>query len=260
MRIGNKVFSEGTHIMGILNVTPDSFYFKSRVTKDDILKRAEKMIKEGAAILDIGAQSTRPGHIPVGPEEELNRLMEPLCLIRKEFDIPLSVDTYNSEVAMEALKAGADMINDIWGLQKDEKMAEVIAKYDAAVCIMHNQNGTEYKDIFKDIEQFFQSSLALCKQYGISDDKICLDGGIGFGKTKEQNFEVLYGYDKFLKLGFPLLLGTSRKSLFGGSVEDRLEPTLETTRLAAKMGVLFVRVHDVKENLHAIRETLCKSA
>lgn len=252
MKIGSKVFESGTHLMGILNVTPDSFFSGSRVTSDSILKRAEEMVKEGVEIFDVGAQSTRPGHIPVSPEEEMRRLSEPLQLLRQNFDIPISVDTYFASVAEFALQRGADLINDIWGLQYDEKMASTIAKYDGAVCIMHNQNGTEYGDFWGDIEVFLKKSLDLALKAGISPDKICLDGGIGFGKTKEQNWELLKSYNRLDSLGYPLLLGVSRKSMFGGLPEERLAPTVEATVLATKMGVRFVRVHDIKENREGI--------
>ena len=252
MKIGNRTFGGGTHVMGILNLTPDSFYAESRVSERDILSRAERMIEEGAEILDVGAQSTRPGHIPVSPEEEISRLA-PIKQLRSHFDVPISVDTYYASVAEFALSEGADLVNDVWGLQYDEKMAETIARHRAAVCIMHNQIGTEYADFWGDIEAFLQKSFAIAAQAGIDPDRICLDGGIGFGKTREQNFELLNGYERLSLLGYPLLLGVSRKSMFGGKAEDRLAPTLKATELAVKKGILFVRVHDVKENREAIR-------
>lgn len=251
MKIGNRIFDGGTHVMGILNLTPDSFYAGSRVSEKDILLKAERMIEEGAELLDVGAQSTRPGHVPVSPEEEISRLA-PIRQLRSHFEIPISVDTYFSSVAEFALSEGADLVNDVWGLQYDEKMAEVIARHRAAVCIMHNQNGTDYFDFWGEIKAFLQKSLLIAKRAGISPDRICLDGGIGFGKTGEQNFELLNGYERLSSLGYPLLLGVSRKSMFGGAVEDRLAPTLKATELATKKGILFVRVHDVKENKEAI--------
>lgn len=254
MKIGNREYIDGTHIMGILNITPDSFFPGSRVTEDSILRRAEQMLEEGADVLDLGAQSTRPGHVPVSAEEEIARMERPLRALRKRFDAPISVDTYYASVAEMALSEGADLVNDVWGLQYDARMAAVAAKYRAAVCIMHNQSGTEYRDLWRDIEDFFRRSLSLAEKAGIDRDKILLDGGIGFGKTKEQNWEVVNGYERLKGLGYPVLLGTSRKSLFGGNVEDRLLPTLETTKLAVKKGILFVRVHDVKENLAAIKQ------
>lgn len=256
MKIDNKVFKDDTFVMAIINLTPDSFYEGSRATKDDLLERVQKAIDDGASVIDIGGQSTRPGHIPVSQEEEWLRLSEPINLIKSRFDIPLSVDTYYPYVAELALKNGADLINDIWGLQweNNSKMADIIAKYDASVCIMQNQNKiSDDGHLWSDMFDFFDKSLSLAKNAGIDRDKILLDGGIGFGKTKEQNHIVVDNYEKLFRYGLPLLLGTSRKSMFGGEVKDRLLPTLETTKKAVRKHVLFVRVHDVKENCETIR-------
>lgn len=253
MIIKNKEFQSGTHVMAIINLTPDSFFADSRTTEKDVLTRIEKAIINGAEIIDIGAQSTRPGHIPVSDKEEIQRLA-PLSLIRKTFpDIPISIDTYYSEVASFALNEGADLINDIWGLQYDNgEMAKVIAKFDAACCLMHNSNTGLYNDFYQDILSFLQKSVAIALDAGIDKNKICLDGGIGFGKNKEENWELLNNYDKLNVLGYPLLLGTSRKRMFGGEPQDRLQPTLDSTLLACKKNILFVRVHDVKENKEVI--------
>lgn len=253
MRIGGRVFENYTFVMAIINLTPDSFYTGSRATEDDVLFAAERAVKEGAAVLDIGAQSTRPGYTEVTAEEEIKRFSSSLYKIKKEFGVPVSVDTYFSESARAALELGADMINDIWGLSHDKDMAETIARYGASACIMHNSATPLAGDIFPQIEKFLKEQAELALNAGIEKDKICLDGGIGFAKNREQNFELLNGYERLSALGYPLLLGTSRKSMFGGRVEDRLAPTLESTRLAAKKGVLFVRVHDVKENAEAIK-------
>ncbi|MDE6472112.1 MAG: dihydropteroate synthase [Clostridia bacterium] len=255
MKIGNRIFDSGTHIMAIINLTPDSFFDKSRTAVEELLPRVSKAIDDGAEVIDIGGQSTRPNHTPIGAEEEWQRLARPIELIKSNFDIPLSVDTYYPYVAEKALQNGADMINDIWGLQYENngEMARVIAKYNASVCIMQNQNGISPDErLWEDMYVFLQKSLDIAKQAGIDNDKIILDGGIGFGKTKEQNFTVVNGYSNLYKFGYPLLLGTSRKSMFGGDVADRLAPTLETTRQAVRQDVLFVRVHDVKENMQAI--------
>lgn len=254
MKIANRVFENYTFVWAIINLTPDSFWSASRSDEYTVLKAAERAVKEGAAVLDLGAQSTRPGYSEVSAEEELSRLIKPLNLIKQNFDIPVSVDTYFSKVASAALECGADIINDIWGLTHDKDMAEVIAKHNASVCIMHNSETPIEGDIFPPIESFLKNSVGVALSAGIDRDKICLDGGIGFAKTKEQNFELLNGYSRLNKLGYPLLLGASRKSMFGGSVDDRLEPTLESTRLAAREKILFVRVHDVKENVQAIKE------
>lgn len=257
MKIGNRIFKDDTFVMAIINLTPDSFYEGSRATKDDLLKRVQNAVKDGASVIDIGGQSTRPGHTPVSQEEEWKRLDEPINLIKNNFDVPLSVDTYYPYVAELALKNGADLINDIWGLQweNNTKMADIIAKYDASVCIMQNQNKiSDDNDLWTDMYKFFDKSLSLADKAGIDRDKILLDGGIGFGKTKEQNHIVVDNYEKLHRYGLPLLLGTSRKSMFGGEVKDRLLPTLETTRKAVHKNVLFVRVHDVKENCLTIRQ------
>lgn len=260
MKIGNKTFDSGTHIMAIVNLTPDSFFEQSRINKEcDLLKRVGDALRDGAEVIDIGGQSTRPGHIPVSQEDEWKRISSAIRLIKDNFDVPLSVDTYYPYVAQRALENGADMINDIWGLQwqedRDRSMAKIIAKCGASVCIMQNQNRiSQESELWYDIFSFLQKSLEIAQESGISEDKIILDGGIGFGKTKEQNFTVVNDYDKLLRFGLPLLLGTSRKSMFGGDVKDRLEPTLATTRLAVKQGILFVRVHDIKENFEVIKQ------
>lgn len=254
MKIGNRVFENYTFIMGIINLTPDSFYSASRKSEYDILSTAERMIEEGAHVLDLGAQSTRPNYTEVPAEEEIRRLERPLKLLKSRFDIPVSVDTYFSKCAYFALDAGADMINDIRGLRHDENMAETIAKFNASVCIMHNAKQILTGDIFPHIESFLSESVKIALKNGIEKDKILLDGGIGFAKNREQNFQLLNGYSKLGELGYPLLLGTSRKSMFGGTAEERLKPTLESTALAARQKVLFVRVHDIKENAEVIKK------
>ena len=228
MKIGDCVFDGSTYVMSIINLTPDSFYDKSRAT-DGFKSAVDKHISDGADILDIGAQSTRPGYVPV------------------------SVDTYWEKTARYALSHGADMINDVWGL-KDNGMAECIAEFDAAVCIMHNQTGTEYESILDDMDAYFERALNKAIKAGIDSGRICIDVGIGFGKTREQNFEVLDNLEHFHKFGYPMLLGTSRKSLYGGDISSRLVPTLETTAKAFMKGVRFVRVHDTYENKKVLEE------
>lgn len=254
MIVGGQSFENATFVMAIINLTPDSFWADSRATQDDILFRAERAIKEGAAILDLGAQSTRPNYTEVSADEEISRLEKPLAAIKREFNIPVSVDTYFSKCARTALDLGADMINDIWGLTHDRDMAETIAKAGAAVCIMHNAPQKLTGDIFPQIENFLNRSVQTALKAGINKDKICLDGGIGFAKDREQNRQLLNGYERLHSLGYPLLLGTSRKSMFGGEACDRLPATLESTRLAVRKKVLFVRVHDVAENVKVIEE------
>lgn len=254
MIIGNKSFENHTFVMAIINLTPDSFFAPSRKTERTVLKAVENAVKDGAAVIDIGAQSTRPGYFEVSADEEISRFVKPLRLIKRNFDIPVSVDTYFSKSARAALDSGADMINDVWGLSRDKDMAETIAGYGASVCIMHNAKEILSGDIFPQITSFLTDGVNRALAAGIDENKICLDGGIGFAKTAEQNFRLLENYEKLAVHGYPLLLGTSRKSMFGGRVEDRLPQTLQSTRLAAKKRVLFVRVHDVKENARAIEE------
>ena len=254
MKIGGRNFNGYTYIMAIVNLTPDSFYAASRSSCDDVLFAVERAVNEGASVIDIGAQSTRPGYTEISAEEEIKRLEKPLRMIRERFDILLSVDTYYSECAAAALEIGADMINDIWGLTHDKDMAETIAAHGASVCIMHNSPTPVADDLWRNILSFLKNSVDTALRAGIGKDRICLDGGIGFAKNREQNFELLNGYEKLSELGYPLLLGASRKSMFGGKPEDRLGATLDATRLAAKRGVLFVRVHDVAMNVAAIKE------
>ena len=247
--------STNTQIMGILNLTPDSFSDGgSYASVEQAVERALQMQSQGAYIIDVGGESTRPGHQQISEAEEISRVEPVIRALRAVSDVLISIDTYKPAVARAALAAGADMINDIWGLTHDSGMAELIAKHKASVCIMHNAQKTLEGDIWKQITAFLQKSVSLALDAGIGRNKICLDGGIGFAKTKEQNHELLNGYNRLAALGYPLLLGTSRKSMFGGNVEDRLLQTVESTRLAAKYGVTFVRVHDVKENFEAIRE------
>lgn len=254
MIVGGQSFKNHTYVMAIINLTPDSFWHESRATCDDVLFRVERAIKDGAAIIDLGAQSTRPSYTEVSADEEIRRLEKPLAAVKARFDIPVSVDTYFSKCARAACQLGADMINDVWGLTHDGDMAEVIASAGASVCIMHNAHTPLTGDIFPQINGFLKNSAAKALNAGVSADKICVDGGIGFAKDKERNWQLLNGYERLAEVGYPLLLGTSRKSMFGGNAEDRLPATLESTRLAVRKGVLFVRVHDVKENFEAIKE------
>lgn len=254
MKIRGVEFKNYTYVMAIINLTPDSFFAGSRAVVDDILFRVDKAIKDGAAVIDMGAQSTRPGYTEVSPDEEFARLEKPLEAVRARFDVPISIDTYFSAVAKNALLLGADMVNDVWGLTRDSVMADVIAAANASVCIMHNSKSPLVGDIFPQIKGFLSASAERALTAGIARDRICLDGGVGFAKDRVQNLELIENYSKLSDLGYPLLLGASRKSVFGGKVEDRLEATLASTRHAAKSGVLFVRVHDVKENYQAVKE------
>lgn len=262
MRVGTQEFDtkENTYIMGILNVTPDSFSDGGKIIGiDAALKRAEQMKGDGAAIIDVGGESTRPGFTPVSVEEEMNRILPVIEAIKANIDIPVSVDTYKSDVAEAAILAGADLINDIWGLKADPRMAEVIAKHQVACCLMHNRNNTEYSNFIQDVIGDLKESVYLAQKAGISEDKIILDPGVGFAKDYEQNLTVIRELEKVVELGYPILLGTSRKSVIGLTLDlpsdERVEGTLVTTVIATQKGCGFVRVHDVKENYRAIQMT-----
>lgn len=253
-------YGKRTYIMGILNVTPDSFSDGGDFNSvDKALKHAKEMVEEGADMIDIGGESTRPGHTYVDSEEEIRRVVPVIKALKKEISLPMSIDTYKADVAEEALKLGVEMVNDVWGLRRDENMANVVAKYDAEVCIMHNQDGTEYdKDIMESIKDFLNESIKMALDAGVKKEKIVLDPGIGlFGKTFEQNLEVLRRLGELRELGYPILLGTSRKSVIGNVLhlepKDRVEGTVATTVLGVRDGVDIVRVHDITENLRAAK-------
>ena len=262
MKIGNKIFepSEKTYIMGILNVTPDSFSDGGSYTNiDKAMEQAEKMIRQGADIIDVGGESTRPGHVQIGDEEEIKRVVPVIREIKKKFDIPVSIDTYKSAVAEAALEAGADLLNDIWGFRYDEKMAELAAKYDVPVCLMHNRDNQEYDDFMEDVKKDLQICLDIAEKYGVKKENIMLDPGVGFGKTYEQNLIVMNHLEEIVDMGYPVLLGTSRKSVIGLTldlpVDEREEGTLATSVLGAMKGCQFVRVHDVEKNVRALKMT-----
>lgn len=262
MIIGNKVFDteNEAYIMGILNVTPDSFSDGGKWNQlDRALKRTEEMIKEGAALIDIGGESTRPGFVTVSDQEEIERVAPVIEAVKKSFDIPVSLDTYKYEVAKAGIAAGADLINDIWGLKKDEKMAGLIADTNVACCLMHNRKDMDYTNFLDDVTIDMDEIMTIAKKAGISKDKIMLDPGVGFAKTREQNLEVIQQLDKFLQWDVPVLLGTSRKSVIGLTldlpVDERVEGTIATTVVGRMKGAAFFRVHDVKENVRALKMT-----
>lgn len=247
--VRDKVYESGTHIMGIINVTADSFFAPSRHL-DDAVETAGKYIKQGAEILDIGAQSTRPGAVEMSALEEMANLIPVVKAIRKEYkDIPISVDTFYADVAQSAIDVGADMINDVSCLA-DSAMAQVIAQSGASVCVMHNRRKSKTADMFIDKQIGLSKAIKTLRDAGVAQNKILLDGGVGFNKSNAEDWALLNGYDNLIDLfePYPFLLGTSRKSMFGGDVSTRLTATLESTILAKKMGVLFVRVHDINEN------------
>lgn len=260
MKIGKQEFDlkQKTYVMGILNVTPDSFSDGGKWEgPDKALMHTQQMIGEGAAIIDIGAESTRPGYTQISDEEEMERLIPVIEKVRSNFDVPISADTYKSRVAKAALDAGADMINDIWGLKYDAQMAGVIAGAGACCCLMHNRSHTQYHDFFAEMEADLRESVQIAKKAGVADDAIILDPGVGFGKTYENNLQVIRCMGQLKKIGYPLLLGASRKSVVGLTldlpVDERLEGTLVTTVFAVMQQCAFVRVHDVKENVRAIK-------
>ena len=261
MRIGNRDFqtSGHTYVMGILNVTPDSFSDGGRWNHmDDALFHAQRMIEEGADILDIGGESTRPGgYTRISDEEEISRVAPVIEALKKRFDIPISVDTYKSEVAKAAILAGADLINDIWGLKADKKMAEVIAKAKLPSCLMHNRETVEYNNFLEDVVSDLQETLNIAKKAGISKDTIILDPGVGFAKNYEQNLAITNHLEVLDTLGCPVLLGTSRKSMIGLTLDlpsdQREEGTMVTTVWAVQKGCMFVRVHNVQANVRAIK-------
>ena len=248
-----SIMPRRTLIMGILNFTPDSFSDGGQYnTMDTALRHVEEMIKNGADIIDIGAESTRPygGSEKISAEEELNRLAPLLEKLISISGVPISVDTYKASVASEALKLGAHMINDVWGLQGDAEMAKVVGQYDVPVIIMHNQKGTHYEqDIMLHLYDFLQTSINLGLESGIDFGKFIIDPGIGFGKTHEQNLIVMSRLEELKSLGCPILLGTSRKKFIGEvlnlPVEDRVEGTGATVAVGITKGCNIIRVHDV---------------
>ena len=262
MKIGNREFDvkNETYIMGILNVTPDSFSDGGKFNNlDAALHHAEEMIKEGTDIVDIGGESTRPGHIVISEEEEIARVVPIIEAVKARFDVPVSIDTYKGNVAEAALQAGADLVNDIWGFKFDKKTALMTAKYNAACCLMHNKDNTEYNNFIVDMLAETQECVNIAKRAGIADDKIILDPGVGFGKTYEMNLMTMDNLELFRKLGYPVLLGTSRKSMIGLAldlpVDQRVEGTLATSVIGVMKGCAFVRVHDIKENKRVIQMT-----
>ena len=257
---GNKeiILGERTLVMGILNVTPDSFSDGGRYTNlDSAMKQAEKLISEGADIIDVGGESTRPGHTQITSEEEISRVVPIIEKISKNLDTIISIDTYKYDVAEEAIKAGANIINDIWGLQYDKgEMAELVKKSNLPLIAMHNQNDEIYdKDIMLALREFFEKTFKIADKYGIDRDKIILDPGLGFGKNVEQNIEVLSRLNE-LKDMDPILLGASKKRFIGKLLNDlpfdeRVEGTVATTVIGIEKGVDIVRVHNVLENKRA---------
>jgi len=263
MKIGNKEFKIGerTYIMGILNFTPDSFSDGGKFDNiDAAIEHVKEMIEAGADIIDIGGESTRPNHTAVEEAEEISRVVPIIKAIRASFDIPISIDTYKAKVAEKAIEAGANLINDVWGFKKDKEMGKVAAKYNVPCCLMHNRENEEYKDLMEDILEDLRESIKIAKDAGVKDENIILDPGIGFAKSHEQNLETMNKLERLKELGYPVLLGTSRKRMIGFTldlpVEERVEGTVATTVVGImKDACDFVRVHDVLENSRAAKMT-----
>ena len=262
MQIGSRVFETKNrcYIMGILNVTPDSFSDGGKwEASGAALRYAESMINDGADIIDVGGESTRPGYISISEQTEIDRTAPVIEALHRHFDVPVSIDTYKSGVAEEAMRAGAVMVNDIWGLKHDPKMAGLIAGNGAACCLMHNREDPEYVDFIIDLLSDLRESAEIAAKAGIPNDKIILDPGVGFAKTYEMDLEAINRLDIISGLGYPVMLGASRKRVVGTAlglpVTERLEGTLATTVIAVMRGCTFVRVHDVKETKRAITMT-----
>lgn len=275
MKIGNKEFNfdkPHTYVMGILNVTPDSFSDGGKFNKmDAALYHVEEMIQQGADVIDVGGESTRPGYIKISVEEETARVTAVLEAIKKRFDVPVSIDTYKAPVMDAALSTGADLANDIWGLRYDaifsekEKesvwdcgtMAEIVAKYQVPICVMHNRCEAVYDDFVGEMLADLKESIEIGQRAGINKENMILDPGVGFGKTYEHNLMVLSNLDCFHEFKLPLLLAASRKSVIGLTLDlpvtEREEGTMVTTVLAVQNGWNMVRVHDVEKNVRAIR-------
>ena len=251
-----------TVIMGIVNVTPDSFSDGGRFNNiDAALSHARQLVADGADILDLGGESTRPygNNEPIGADEEMSRILPVLERLLQEVPVPVSIDTYKAATAEAALKLGAHIINDVWGLQGDQAMAAVVAKYQAPVVVMHNQNHIGYNDLMADVCGFLRTSIAIAEQAGLSKDKIIVDPGVGFAKTRADNIMIIRHLRQLEQLGCPILLGTSRKNFIGTTLnlpaDDRVEGTAATVAIGIANGADIIRVHDVKEMTRVARMT-----
>ncbi|MDX5475408.1 MAG: dihydropteroate synthase [Bacillaceae bacterium] len=245
-------FTEKTLIMGILNVTPDSFSDGGRYNEiEAAVHHAKQLIQDGAHIIDVGGESTRPGASVVSEEEELKRVVPIIEALAKEIDVPISIDTYKAEVARRAIEAGASIINDVWGAKADPNMAKVAATYNVPIILMHNRDNSQYKKLIPDMISDLSDSVQLVKEAGVKDEMIILDPGIGFAKSMDDNLTVIRHLNEFTQLGYPVLLGTSRKRFIGHVLDlpanERMEGTGATVCLGIERGCHIVRVHDVKE-------------
>ena len=270
MKIGNKLFDtqHHTYIMGILNVTPDSFSDGGKWnTTDAALRHTEQMLADGMDIVDIGGESTRPGYTKLSDQEEIDRVAPVIEAIKARFDVPISLDTYKSGVARAGITAGADLINDIWGLKYDPEMARVIAEANLPCCLMHNRENASYAEFFPEMLEDLKETLRLADAVGIARDRIILDPGVGFAKSLENNLECVRRLGDLIRaFELPVLLGTSRKSMIGLTLnlpsDQRVEGTVATSVMAAMAGCMFVRVHDVQANARAVKmtEAICHGA
>ena len=259
MKIGNREFdlTNGAYIMGILNVTPDSFSDGSKYNNiDKALMHTEKMIKDGADIIDIGGESTRPNQIKISIQEEIDRVAPYIEKIKENFDIPLSLDTYKPDV-LSAFVDKIDLINDIWGLKYDSRMAKVVSNSKLPYILMHNRKNMDYTDFLTDVVNDIKESLEIADKANISRDKIIIDGGIGFAKTYEQNLLLLHHIELLNQFSCPQMMATSRKSVFGLTLDNQPEERDLATAVSTTIGIMkdvkFFRVHDVKSNLEAIK-------
>lgn len=245
-------YQKKTLIMGILNVTPDSFSDGGKYNQvEAALKRVRQMVEDGADIIDIGGESTRPGYTRIAQEEEIERITPIIEAISKNIDVAISVDTYKAGVAKQALEAGAHIINDIWGAKADPDMAKVAAEFDVPIILQHNRQQQDYAYFIRDVFNDLYKSVGLARMAGVKPENIILDPGIGFAKSHEQNIEIMQNLDTMVSLGYPVLLGTSRKSIIGNvlglPVNERLEGTGATICYGIQKGCQLIRVHDVKE-------------
>ncbi|TRM11136.1 dihydropteroate synthase [Lentibacillus cibarius] len=250
--------SERTHVMGILNITPDSFSDGGNYTTvDQAIEQATLMEKQGADMIDIGGESTRPDHEPVSLQDELDRVIPMVRAVKEHVTIPISIDTYKAETARQALEAGAEIINDVWGAKREPEIAKIAAAYNAPIILMHNRTNKDYMSIIDDMKQDLQESITISLNAGVSPDNIILDPGIGFAKTPDDNLTIMNHLEDFSELGYPILLGTSRKSFIGNILDlpaaERDNGTGATTCLGITKGVQIVRVHNVQLNVELAR-------
>ena len=248
-------------IMGILNVTPDSFSDGGKWNNmDAALKHTEEMIKDGARIIDVGGESTRPGYTLISDEEEIERVVPVINAIKERFDVCVSLDTYKTNVAKAGVEAGIDMVNDVWGFKWDRQdMADLVAKSGVAACVMHNKDNTNYESYVEDVLKEMKESIDIAHKAGVKDSQIVLDPGVGFGKDYAQNLSIIKHVDRLKELGYPVLLGTSRKSVIGLTLDvdknDSMAGSVGSTVLGYERGCSIFRVHDVKENRRAVLMT-----